>query len=104
MEVTFNALVQPLTGKESLQQQYLQTTLNNADILAAYNQLWKFNDADFDTCKFEKFKMEGYLRKKVSQGKIFFREMFPKRYFVIDFTKGVVEILDKKYEDETKRE
>jgi len=69
--------------------------LNNSDILASYNQLWPFNGANFKTSKFEKFKMEGYLRKKVSQGKIFFREMFPKRYFILDFTKGVVQIFDK---------
>lgn len=52
MEETFNTLAQPVTGKESLKQQYIQATQNNETILAAYNQLWVFNGSDFDTCKF----------------------------------------------------
>ena len=30
--------------------------------------------------------------------------MFPKRYFMLNFAKGVLEIFDKKYEDDDKRE
>jgi len=67
--------------------------------MAAYQSLWAFNTKELSTCKFNNFIMEGFLRKRVQTGKIFFREMFPKRYFMIDFTKGMIDILDKKYED-----
>lgn len=36
--------------------------------------------------------MEGLIRKNVSEVKFFQRNLFPKRYFVIDFTKANVYI------------
>lgn len=45
--------------------------------------------------EFKNFKMQGYLRKRVSEIKFFQKNLFPKRYHIIDFTKAQMIIQSK---------
>jgi hypothetical protein len=49
--------------------------------------------------------MTGLLKKKVDKEKIFQKKLYPKRYFIIDYTRAVIQIkhkLDDKKEENTK--
>ena len=47
-------------------------------------------------CAFSNFKMEGYLKKQVSEVKLFQTTLFPKRYFVIDYASATIFIKSSK--------
>ena len=50
--------------------------------------------------------MTGLLKKKVDKEKIFQKKLYPKRYFIIDYTRAVIQIkhkLDDKKEENTKQ-
>lgn len=45
--------------------------------------------------EFKNFKMQGYMRKRVQEVKFFQKNLFPKRYHIIDFTKAQLVIQNK---------
>ena len=52
-----------------------------------YN-LWKWNGYCTESMNFNNHILEGYLKKQVEKMKIFNIGVFPKRYFLIDFTRA----------------
>lgn len=61
-------------------------TRDHDEIQQKYKDLWSWHGTQAATRQFINYKMEGYLKKFVKQVRIFQRSLYPKRYFVIDFT------------------
>ena len=40
--------------------------------------------------EFKSFRMQGWLRKRVQEVKFFQRNGYPKRFFIVDFTKAII--------------
>ena len=76
----------------SLQQQFTQASRKQSELQNSYKILWSWNDCTFDHSQFKKYIMEGVLRKTVSAVSVFQRDVFPRRYFIVDFTQAVIYI------------
>lgn len=58
--------------------------------------LWRWNQQVLNNSEFKNFKMQGWLRKRVQEVKFFQRNLYPKRYHIIDFTKAQMLIQNSK--------
>lgn len=73
---------------ESFEQQFKE----NTKVRDAYSKLLAHNNSKHENSSFANNIMQGYLRKRVADNKIFVRTKHPKRYFVIDFIQGTLNI------------
>ena len=67
------------------------TTLED-DAKAICLELINHNDKVLSNCRYQNKVMEGHLRKRVNTVKLFQKELYPKRYFFIDFQTGFIKI------------
>ena len=52
----------------------------------------KFDNYIEDSVKFKNQIIDGFLKKQVSESKLFVREKFPTRYYIIDFNSAKIYI------------
>ena len=64
----------------------------------AYSKLWKYNGKTIGHTSFINFTMEGWMRKRAENASFFQIDLYPKRYFRVDFTKAVIVISHNKDE------
>ena len=55
----------------NLQKQFQEVTKTQAVIQRRYRELWSWHGTVSETCSFQEYKMEGYMRKFVQKIKFF---------------------------------
>lgn len=66
--------------------------VQNQENQMACIELIQFRNKQYQNSSYKDKIMQGYLRKRVDKVKIFQKEMYPKRFFIIDFEDGTLTI------------
>jgi hypothetical protein len=75
-----------LNNPKTLQIQFSRATKDQEVIQKRYKELWSWHGQQTATIRFHGYQMQGYLKKFVEHVKMFQLSVYPKRYFIIDFT------------------
>ena len=89
--------------QKSLAEQYSEATATNEAIQRAYQNLWRWYDCTEGQSSFFNYKLEGPLKKRVSEIKLFQTKVFPTRYYLVDFANATWSIMNSKADKEADR-
>ena len=70
------------------------------DIRIAYEECWKYENEKIGNTEFMNKQVRGVLKKAVDEQKVFVKDFFPSRYYVIDFTKAMLIIKHDRFDKE----